>query len=85
VRTLERKLASQCSPWAWLAGVGEPIPAGSPPGLAGEGLGRGLWATRVRFGALDRGGAAPARQLGGARSMAAVVAVSGETAAWLVG
>jgi hypothetical protein len=39
----------------------------SPADLAGEGLGRGLWATRVRFGALDRGGAAPARELGGAR------------------
>jgi hypothetical protein len=29
-------------------------------GLAGEGWGKGLGATRVRFGVLDRGGAAPA-------------------------
>jgi hypothetical protein len=67
VRTLERKLALQCSPWARLDGAGDPILARSLPYLAGERLGRGLWATRVRFGALDRGGAVRAMQLGGAR------------------
>jgi hypothetical protein len=50
VRTLERKLALQCGPWARLAGAGEPIPASSPLGLAGEGHGGDLGGTRVRFG-----------------------------------
>jgi hypothetical protein len=39
MRPLERKLALQCSPWARLAGAGEPIPASSPVLAAGEGLG----------------------------------------------
>jgi hypothetical protein len=52
--TLERIFLSQCDPWARLAGAGEPNPASSPPGLAGDGLGRGLGTLGARFGALDR-------------------------------
>jgi hypothetical protein len=60
-------LALQCGPWARLAGAGEPIPASSPPDLAGEELGRVLGMLGARFGALYRAVVAPVRQLSGAR------------------
>jgi hypothetical protein len=60
VRTSERTLALQCGPWARLAGAGEQNSSEVRRGLAGEGWGKGLGATRFRFGVLDRGGAAPA-------------------------
>jgi hypothetical protein len=47
-----------------LAGAGEPIPASSPPDLAGEGLGRGLGTSGGRFGMLDRAEVAPATREG---------------------
>jgi hypothetical protein len=42
------------------AGTVEQNPARLTGVLAGEGRGKGLGATRVQFGVLDRGGAAPA-------------------------
>jgi hypothetical protein len=41
------------------AGAGEQNSGEARQGLAGERLGEGVGATRVRFGVLDRGGAAP--------------------------
>jgi hypothetical protein len=85
VRTLERKLALQCSPGrGWPARVSQFRRAhrrawpgkgwGGAYGPLGSGLGRWIGVERLRRGS----SAAPG-------SMAAVAAVSGETAAWLVG
>jgi hypothetical protein len=60
VRPSKRTLALQCGPWARLGGAGEQNSSEVHGGLAGEGWGKGLGATRVRFGVLDRGVAAPA-------------------------
>jgi hypothetical protein len=48
--TLERIFPLQCDPWARLAGAGEPNPASSPPGLAGEGHGGDLGALGFDLG-----------------------------------
>jgi hypothetical protein len=85
VRTLERSLCLQCDPWARLAGAGEPIPASSPPDLAGEELERGLGTSGGRFGHLagtvvaPASGAPTARESGPA---AAVPARAGSVGRW---
>jgi hypothetical protein len=76
VRTLERMLALQCSPWARLASAGEQNLASSPVLAAREGRGKGLGTTGARFGHLDRAVAAPvSRHAGGGRCQPRQLAV----------